>query len=242
MDSIFISLAASTSWVMPAALRQACSEFMNAHLLLRFDTLSTSGGSLMAKLQSAPTLSQDDNAWRDIASLGSPINAAGPQVLIVNDAASVPMTGHLRLKFSAISATVDFSVRADLLLKHSVESAALDWLPATALSFPGSGSQVMPADQWVDCSRFLHAFVLCEFALSSGTATDLTVVLQTAPSESSDATAWVDVVSSTMSATSIVLDGRASASYPPMGVLRLKFSAAAAVSGTLRCVLLMKES
>jgi len=130
----------------------------------------------------------------------------------------------------------------ELLLKHAVEAQLIEWVPATMLSLPGSGTMTLPGDRWVDCAQFLHAFLLCEWSLASGSGSDLTVTLETAPSAASSTTSWVTVASGTMSASAVVIDGRFGATNPPMGVLRLKYSAANAVSGTLRVVLLLKET
>jgi len=227
--------------MMPVALWRECSGFMNAYLLIHTETLATSGGALILKLQSSPALSQDDNACVDVANVVG-VNATGPQILKVGDAATNALTGWIRLKVTCSTAQVDATLRAELLLKHEVESRAAEWLAPLALSFAGSGALTMPADLWVDCSRFLHAFLLCERVTTSGSGSSLTVKLETAPSAASDASSWVTVASATMANSATVIDGRFSATNPPMGMLRLTYEAGGQVSGTLRVIVLLNET
>jgi len=118
-------------------------------------------------------------------------------------------------------------------------TSAREWLHGTNLNFSG-GDITLPADLWLCCKDWRSAWILLEFLGTGGSS--LTVTLQTAPALSADATAWQDVTSAstTMSTTSKVLQGKQDIAVPPMGALRLKFTAAAQVTGVLRAVVTFK--
>lgn len=121
-------------------------------------------------------------------------------------------------------------------------SARVVWLEGQYLFFSGAGDAYVTADQWLDCRSWLDAFVAIEYTGSSGSS--LTVTLQTAVAPTDSATAWGDVTdaSSALTNNAATLIAKGTLAVPPAGVLRLKFSAAAALSGMVRVVVCFKQA
>lgn len=113
------------------------------------------------------------------------------------------------------------------------------WLDGLYLNF-SSGDLYMPAQEWADSRDSMDGYVLLEFTGTGGSS--LTVQVQTAAALTAESAAWLDVTSAsvTMGQTRQV-KLRWSVAIPPMAVLRLKFTAAAAVTGVLRAQLTLKE-
>jgi len=240
LEATYLSLTAGSSWTMPVGMYSDCSAYMNAFILAQIDYLSTSGGTLTIEVQSAPIMSNDASAWQTVATVSS-ISTTGPQVIKVLRTATYPITGLLRLKVTAVTATVTFTIRAELLQKSKVPTRTLDWLAPTYISLATSGTWTMPMSHWLDTSGFVNAWLLCDFRASSGSGADLTVTLQTAPALSVDTDAWLTVGSAiTLGTTPATYDARSSVTNPPMALLRLKLDAAAGLAGTLRVQVLQK--
>lgn len=239
-ESGYFALSAGGTWLLPIANQPDVIRYFNACALLAVDSFS-GAGTVDISLQSALTSSQDDNAWTTVASVTG-ISSTGPRVLFVGDAATNALLGVMRLKVVCNTAAVTLTLRAELLLKHEIEGLLREWLKPIVISFAGAGSSYMPADIWADCARFLHAFVLCEWTPATGSGANLTVALETAPNAAADSTSWATVNSATMTNSAANIDGRMSNTNPTMGVLRLKYTASAALSGTLRVMLLLKEA
>lgn len=236
-DSLRLSLTTSSpgnTWTMPQLQWADCSDYLSAFALIYIDYLATSGGTVTIKLQSAVVPSLTESAWVDVATVSS-VSTTGPQVLKAHG--SVFLTGVLRLQVVCSTAVVNLNIRAQLLMKNQVQSRLLSWVDPFLLGFGGSGSQIMSADQYEDCAQFLRAFALVEYASNSGSGNDLTVAMETAPSLSSDTTSWSSLDSGTLANPALVLDGVHPA---PMGALRLKYTAAAALSGIVKAHLLLK--
>lgn len=116
------------------------------------------------------------------------------------------------------------------------------WLQGYYLTFSGAGDAYLTADQWLDCRNWLDAYVAIEYNGSSGSS--LTVQLQTAVAPTDSSSGWGDVTSAsaamTNNAATLIAPG--TLALPPAGVLRLKFSAAGALSGSLRVVVCFKQA
>ncbi len=114
------------------------------------------------------------------------------------------------------------------------------WLQGQFLSFTG-GDLYLTADQWLDCSEWMDAFIALEFSGTGGSS--LTALLQTAVAPSDLSAAWASVTSASGTLTNgvLVLKAPGTLAVPPAGVLRLKFTAAAAVAGTVRAVVCFKQ-
>lgn len=118
------------------------------------------------------------------------VNATGPQVLKALRTSTNAPTGVLRLKVTAVTRPVTFTLRADLLLKQQVATRTIEWVWSTFMSLATAGSWVMPVSRWFDVSGFVTAYLLCEFRASSGSGSNLSRRLQTAPCMTSDDGAW----------------------------------------------------
>jgi hypothetical protein len=241
LDSTFLTLAASASWTLPAAQWVDSRKHLNAGLLIDVQSFKTSAsGTLAFYLQSSPSLSQDNNGWTDLASVTG-VSATGPQILFANFMSTNMVTGYLRLRVACSTGAVDFTIRAELLMQYAVAAELSQWLKPTLISFSAAGDLVMPADLWAPCAQYLHAWLLCDYQASFGSGSNLTVALQTAPSADADENSWLTVASATMGNTAAVIAGPVTATNPIMGVLRLKYTASAALGGTLQVQLLLKE-
>jgi hypothetical protein len=225
-----------SSWYQPADSWLSVEEFKSGLVVIHVSDWIGSG-TLEIKLQSAVYAARDDYAWVDVADLTG-ITAAGSY--LVASRLSASLTGLLRIKAICTISTISFNLRAEAVLKDSCESRVLDWLAPTTLSLAAS-TWTMDADLYADCSSFLNCYALVEF-LGTSTGT-LTATFQTAPSRSSDSSAWKDVASSTISNTAVQLNGEISATVPPMGIVRMKFdNAGGTTTGSFRVTLLMKET
>jgi len=119
-------------------------------------------------------------------------------------------------------------------------NGARTWVKSWYVNF-SSGDKIQPADGWLDCRSWRTVWVFVEFEGTGGSS--LTVTLETVPALNVDATgAWQTVTSATttMSTSPAVLQGKFSLAVPPMGLLRLKLTAAAQVTGSLRVSVLLK--
>lgn len=225
----------SNSYVTPATTWPDVSGFQIALVMVHITDWS-GAGNLEIDVQSALYAARDDNAWVTVLSkTGITANGA----YLVAQKFSYPITGVLRIKAVCTTSAIGFNMRAELVLKQQCESQFTDWLAPTVLTLSNS-SWAMDSDIVADCSRFLNAYTLVEFqGTSSGT---LTAALETAPSTSSDANAWIQVATATLSSTAVQLNGELSASVPPMGAVRLKLTNSSGTStGTFRASLLTKE-
>ena len=240
-DAMRLSLTTTTPWTTPSAEWVDAAGFSGAFIALDISAF-IGAGTATATLQSAVYPSNDDNAWVDLASQ-SGIGAAGPVVLMVPSNAATPLTGSLRLKITCTGGDVTLALRCDLLLKGLAGYQLVEWLVPVSVAATSGSDSVMPAEQWLDVGEFLSAYVLCEFRVSAGTASNFTVKLQTAANRDADADSWVQVGSSAMSSSSRQIDGTSGSATPPMGVLRLAYaSASGTTAGVLRVTCLLKDS
>jgi len=238
LATTFIKLAAGGEWILPQTLYARAEGHMAAYVLYTIDYLDTLG-ALSAYLESSPFNTTDSDGWRQCAKFEN-FSTTGSRVFIVTPQNIDAITGPLRLRFTA-SAAAQFTVRAELILKQPVAHHSVLWLDDMYVSFTGQDTTYLQADAWLDVSRFLHVFALLEWSGDPTQPNLLTVKLETAASMSADPNAWLQVASSAMiPGVAVVLDGRSSVTNPPMSLLRLAFTASAAVSGTLRVGLLMK--
>lgn len=239
MENTWISITTTPpadTWTLPQTMTADCASHMCAGLLAVMDSFS--GGTITLNLQTSVIESLSSNAWTTIAT--TTFTSATSKTLWVNASAALPPLGKLRVQAVCTGSNTSFTLRLELLQKAQVEFTLQEWMPAVYLNFAGASNQTMPADQWSDIGRFLNVFALLEFNGSSGA--NLTVKLQTAPFASSDDTAWLDVDSKAMSVDCQTLAGGLASTYPPMGALRLYFSASGACSGTLKATLIAKET
>lgn len=240
-ETQIVTLAAGAEWYLPMGQYADARGWLNAYALLDFGYLSTSGGNLTAYLESAPALSFMSAGWPTVAS-ESNITAAGFKTLNVVRNSGVPLGSWLRVRIVAASAAVTFTVRIQLLFKEPVVSKEVLWFSAKTLSFTASGTQYLPADEYLDTEDFLNVVGLCDWSLISGSSADLAVNLQSAPDVASEAAAWVTIGSVNLANATPFISGRVATSTGPMGAIRLSFVAAAALSGTLRMPLIFKQT
>ncbi len=234
-----IVIAAGSSWILDAASHQDASAFKAIFAWMSFSDVS-GGGTLTAKLQAATYETRDNDGWITLAS--DTLTADGEKVFLVTEA-NATLTGRVRFKVDCASAQTTFVLRAEVLFKGETGFQLIEWLPPTAISVTNGTDVTMPADQWADMPQFGEAFALLEFEASSGSGSNLTATMQTAPSRASDSSAWHTVDSSALTAASTQLDGTPIATNAPMGVIRLKYSSASGtVAGTLRAMLLLKDT
>ncbi len=117
------------------------------------------------------------------------------------------------------------------------------WLAGQFVSL-GSGSDwTLPADQWLDCRQWAHAYLQFEFVGTGGGY--LTAQLQTAVASSASATAWGNVTSASTTLANDVglIKAPGTLALPPAGVLRIKFSASGgSVSGVVRVLVCFKQA
>jgi hypothetical protein len=196
------------------------------------------GGSLSVYLEGAPCELDDDGPWVVLAQAAD-LRAGTTLTLAAGAAASYPVMERLRLRLRAEDAAVSLDLRAQVLLKEEVASLGGEWLPPIRLSFGVAGSLVMPADKWLDAVPWSVACVLCEFQATSGSADNLTASLETAVGPDDEDGAWSLLASSNLASGTALLVGRGAAA--PLGALRLKYTAGAALAGTLRAVILLKS-
>jgi hypothetical protein len=123
----------------------------------------------------------------------------------------------------------------------TVMSRARVWLGSHYLTFAASGTTTLPADLWLDCRGWRDAWVMVEYTGTN--AASLTVTLETAPGLSSSEGPWqaVSGASTTMDTNPAVLKASAEYEVPPMGLLRLEFAASAALTGSVRVLVLFKR-
>jgi hypothetical protein len=233
-----VSLAASVSWQTPPDLQCACADHRSAYALVEirnFDPVED--GTLSVYLETAPAASDDDGAWTSVAA-ATEIDETTVIPLAAPRSATTPVMERLRLRLLAVGHAITCSVRAQLLLKEPASSLSAEWLPATRLSFGSAEDQIMSPEKWIEATPWSEAFLFCEYESSSGSADNLAVVLESAVGPDADDDAWLELARATMATGSAVLVARDDDA--PLGVLRLRYDPAAALSGTLRAVLLLK--
>lgn len=240
LDNYYFNLATSAIWTMPTIQYRACDRFMNAYAVINCDYFS-GGGTLTVAIETAPILSASTGAWQTAGS--ATVSATGIQLIKILRTSSTPITGLVRLKVTCNTSGVAATLRVDLLLKEVVPSKTEQWLQATYINFTGSGFLNMPADQWLNMDGFLNMWLLVDYTSVSGTASNLTIKLQTAPAYSVQTSGvWQDVGTTlTMGTTPQIYDGRATVTNAPQGIIRLAFSASAALTGVLRVQALFKD-
>ena len=234
-----ITIAAGSSYILPSNLYLDGSDYEAIFAWLVFSAFS-GGGTLTIRLQAAVYASTDSNAWVDINA--GTVTADGDKIFMVGPSATNLLTGAVRLKIDCATATTSFVLRSEVLMKGQTGNEVIEWLPATSISVTAGTDVVLDADRWANVGRYVNAFALVEFEVASGTASNLTVAMQTAPALASETGAFVPVASTTMSATSKQIDGTLASTNPPMDVLRLSFSSSSGtIAGTIRVVLLLKD-
>lgn len=237
-ESTNIVVAAAATWTTPASryldARGAVAAFATVTVL------SISGGAVDIALQACPARSEDDNAWKTIAS-STGISTAGPKILKCNRLSSEVVTGWLRVRITGASGTTTLNIRGEILLKQIEAYDAGDWFEALSISLTGSTNWTMPLDWMLDGSRFLSAYVLLSYSGSDGS--NVTASLLTAPGISTDANLYKTVATTTLGTSVQLLDGRSTLTNPPMGVLRLKLahSGGGTADGVVRAQYLLKE-
>jgi hypothetical protein len=243
LPSTALDLDAYATWTLPVALQRDCSGHAAVAVALHVESLTTEGGDLTLMLQSSPAACAQDCGWQDLATVDD-VDATGVHLLCASRATERPM-GLLRLAITASGAAVSARIRAEILLKEPVASQGEVWVESLYLKLGESESVCMDAFDWRDASEFAEAFVLCEFVADAGSwGGDLTVSLQTAPTLAmADGAPWAEVDSTLMSDRFEILAGKVDGTNPPMGPLRLKWSAAPGdpLAGTFRAWLLLKN-
>jgi len=240
IDNVYINLSAAEVWSMPTIKWMRCEDFMNAYVVINCDYFSGSG-TLTLTVETAPFMSTNANAWRMAGTIT--VSERGVQGIKVRRFDAIPITGLIRIKMLCNTSAVAATLRVDLLLKENVPSKSLEWLQATYVSMLGSGSTIMPADMWLNIMGFVDLWLLVDFHVTSGGGSTLTVTLQTAPAYSIDDNAWQDVGTAVVMGTSPqVYDARVSVVHGPQGIVRLKYTATAAVTGVLRVQALLKDN
>lgn len=240
LDNVYINLQASAVWRMATTQWRSCADFLSAYLVINCDFFSGSG-TLTLDVETAPILSMSPGAWKVAGTVT--ISGTGVQVVKIQRSASVPIMGLLRVQATCNTSAVAATLRADLLLKERVPSRTFEWLQSTYVSFPSSGTQILPADMWMNMHGYLNLWLLVEFRAASGSGANLTVKLQTSPGFSADDNGWADVGTAlTMGTSPAVYDARARVTHGPQGVVRLAYVAGAALSGVLRVQALFKDN
>ena len=232
-------LTVGGTWTTPASqfldARGAVSVFATVTILS-----ITGGGSVTIALQSCPERSEDDKAWKTIASVSS-VSTAGPQVLKCNRLSTEIVTGYLRLRLTGAGATVTVNLRGEVLLKQIEDYESGNWIDALSITLTGSGSWTMPLSWMLNASRYLSAYVLLSYSGTDGS--NVTASLLTAPGLTTDTNLFKTVATTTLASSAQLLDGRSTATNPPMGVLRVKLAHAGGgtAEGVVRAQYLLKE-
>lgn len=120
-------------------------------------------------------------------------------------------------------------------------SEATEWVAGAYLTITTGNSLTQSADQWLDCRSWQDLFFLIEYQGANGG--NLTVKLQTAVAPSADAAAWTDVTSAstTMTNAAAVIKAGHALALPPLGVVRLVYSASGATAtGVIRVLVVRK--
>lgn len=235
-----IKIAAGSSYILPSTMYLDGSDQETIFVWLAFSGFA-GGGTLTVRLQAAVYASSDNGAWVDIDS--DTVTADGDKVFMVGPSATNLLTGAVRLKIDCATSATNFVLRGEVLMKGHTGCEITEWLPSTSISVTYPTDVLLGADQWAQVGTYVNAFALVEFEVASGNASDLTVALETAPALASESGAFVEVGSTTMATTSSQIDGTLASTYPPMDVLRLRFSSGSGtVSGTIRVVLLLKDN
>lgn len=130
----------------------------------------------------------------------------------------------------------------DLIGKQLAEAA--EWVSALYLTVASGTTVTQMSDQWLDCRNWQDYYLLIEFHGTNGG--NLTVKLQTAVAVSMDSDAWNDVTSAsvTMTNSTAVIEAPHWLTMPPLGVLRLTYTASGGVTvtGVVRVQVLRKEA
>lgn len=231
-------LATNATWTTPASQIVDARGAAGAYAVVTLESIS--GGTIDLDLEACPILSMDEAAWTTVVS-STGITTAGVQVLKVTRLSTQVVTGYLRLRITCTAGPSTLNFRGELLQKQVEDFESGVWLEALPVGLTGSGTWDMPLTWLVDCSRFLSCYLLLSYSGSDGSA--VTARLQTAVALSADANLWNSVATTTLAATSQLLDGRSTLSTPPMGLLRLRLehSGGGTASGVLRVHYLLKE-
>ena len=231
-------LATNGKWTTPASQIVDARGAAGAYAVVTLQSIS--GGTIDLELQACPVVSMDEAAWTTVAS-STGITTAGVQVLKVTRLSTQVVTGYLRVRITCTAGPSTLNFRGELLQKQVEDSESGVWLEALPVGLTGSASWDMPLTWLVDSSRFLSCYLLLSYSGSDGSA--VTARLQTAPALSADANQWNTVATTTLAATSQLLDGRSTLSTPPMGLLRLRLehSGGGTANGVLRVHYLLKE-
>lgn len=239
VDSVYVSIAAGSSWTQPMSQWVNCSDYLNAYVLVTVSAFS--GGTATAYLQSTSALADEDTAWNN-ADTSASITGNTTLILSVRQVSTQDVLGSLlRLRVAASGSTVTMTLKAELLLKQRVENVDMRWVSSYYVNLTNGTGQSMPADAWIDCSRYRNALVLLRFDTISGSGANLTAYLETAAAVNSSDYLWQVVNSTALSSTYMVLDGKSNRTYPPAGVLRLRYYASGNVEGNITAFLIMKE-
>lgn len=166
-----VQVPSGSKWFSPLDMAVDCRDYRFAYVTVETLFIQPDSSDLPTiKVMTCPTMTEDLDAWTEVAN-GVP-SGFGHTTLVLDcgyfaNATRTPyaprISGYLRLMVVAGEGDVEVNLRAVALLKEPARFMVREWLPPFQLNVSADGSVVMPQDLWLDCAEWDDLFVLVQW-------------------------------------------------------------------------------